>query len=441
MILLPSSWEAPRYPSHVTGFVHGAWGGERNQQGGNIQQKRARSVAHLEEGSLRKKQKGFNKRPAPSGTVTGGDVCVSTRPDLQPGITDVAGSAHASNIAKGWNNWKAFHQTASVAGASMRCNEGRPNASQIPRNKPMPRTRVKKRGRVPASKQGGASADEKEICPPLFGTGLLRRIEKQAVERKAVLAESKWQREGPKSLCHHDANAMTQSESRVQPSDKRKRLVSIKPCDESSAYALSDSRIYNFKEAQMHSCFPRKSAQAACQAILDAIGKCNVHDEGKRSEGNVHPGESTHEVSLDHILSSVPYRDMLHDLFGSSDGPGGRSNCGKQQAGSDVPVVAKSYEESFMREPMWSYERHCIMGCNCECNFISPIPGEAFTAVEFVLPSEACLDASERTRQMCVLCHRKMVQSLFYDILYEGKPFHGIIQRYGSMCNHAGKMP
>ncbi len=91
-----------------------------------------------------------------------------------------------------------------------------------------------------------------------------------------------------------------------------------------------------------------------------------------------------------------------------------------------------------MREPMWEYERPCVMGSNCECNYISTRPGESFTGVEFILPFEASLDASERQRQMCVLCHRKLVQSLFYDIMYAGAPFSGVIQRYGNICNHAG---
>jgi hypothetical protein len=64
---------------------------------------------------------------------------------------------------------------------------------------------------------------------------------------------------------------------------------------------------------------------------------------------------------------------------------------------------------------------------------------QAFTGVEFILPFEASTDASERRRQMCVLCHRKLVQSLFYDIMYAGAPFSGVIQRYGNICNHAGK--
>jgi hypothetical protein len=73
-----------------------------------------------------------------------------------------------------------------------------------------------------------------------------------------------------------------------------------------------------------------------------------------------------------------------------------------------------------MREPMWEYERQCIMGANCECNFIGSRPGDGFTCIKFILPLEACVESSARTRQMCVLCHSRLVQSLFYDIIYAG---------------------
>lgn len=35
---------------------------------------------------------------------------------------------------------------------------------------------------------------------------------------------------------------------------------------------------------------------------------------------------------------------------------------------------------------------------------------------------------------MCVLCHRKMVQSLFYDIVYASVPCKAVIQKYGNIC-------
>lgn len=55
-----------------------------------------------------------------------------------------------------------------------------------------------------------------------------------------------------------------------------------------------------------------------------------------------------------------------------------------------------------------------------------------FVGVEFILPNER----QSPTRQMCVLCHRKMVQNLFHDIIYTGAQHRGIIQRYGNICGH-----
>jgi hypothetical protein len=165
--------------------------------------------------------------------------------------------------------------------------------------------------------------------------------------------------------------------------------------------------------------------------IIDAIHKCNAYTAKKARKtdaSEMRDGDTTgqqqqnpiiiphdHSISLDHILSNIPYKDMLQDLFGL--------NAGDSRRGTSplsIPVVTKSYEESFMREPMYESERACVMGTNCECNFIGSAPGHGFISVEFTLPSEDCLQVSERARQMCVLCHRRLVQSLFYDIVYSG---------------------
>lgn len=164
---------------------------------------------------------------------------------------------------------------------------------------------------------------------------------------------------------------------------------------------------------------PPQSARDACENILAAIQRCNVVAE-RQPPSSV---ACDAKINLDHILSRVPYREMLKDLFGSNAG----------YKAPDIPVVTKAYEESFMRQPMFEHERPCIMGTQCECNFVSTISGEGFIGVEFTLPSDP--DGSSK-RQMCVLCHRKLVQKLFYDIIYTGSPYRGIIQRYGNICNH-----
>jgi len=127
------------------------------------------------------------------------------------------------------------------------------------------------------------------------------------------------------------------------------------------------------------------------------------------------------ELDLDVILSRVPYREILENLYGRDQSPT-----------SDVPVVSRIYEESFMREPVKG-ERPCAAGELCECNFIDPCM--PFTGVEFVAPGQDSLAGAS----FCVLCSRKVTQKLFYDILFTGKEAHGVIQRYGNICGVPGE--
>ena len=345
-------------------------------------------------------------------------------------------------------------------------------------------------GRHTGNEQEIAQQSGAQASLSLFGMGLLHRLEMQAKQRRknATITGSAEGSSSKKKGSRHEAD---QQQSQQHMQQERRTMLHYPPRDRPSAaqkqgYALDDQCIYNFKEAQTSACFPRQSAQEACQVclleckttpfvathilslsripfvshisrlkivscsqvILDAISKCNSNDARRHHHtGNnepVDPFATTPqppppEVNLDHILSCVPYRDLLQDLFGKSSPSPAHGTAGSSASSTTcVPVVTKTYEESFMREPMWEYERPCVMGSNCECNFISTRPNESFVGVEFILPFEASLDASERSRQMCVLCHRKLVQSLFYDIMYSGAPFHGVIQRYGNICNHAG---
>ena len=75
---------------------------------------------------------------------------------------------------------------------------------------------------------------------------------------------------------------------------------------------------------------PPESMEDACNNILSVIRKA------------VRLTEESEMINLDPILSSLPYKDLVENLFGS------KSNC---SAGA-VPVVTKAYEESFMREPI-----------------------------------------------------------------------------------------
>ena len=75
----------------------------------------------------------------------------------------------------------------------------------------------------------------------------------------------------------------------------------------------------------------------------------------------------------------MPYREMLASLF---DGTG--------VSPPSVPVVTRAYEEAYMREPIDSTERRCVMEDRCECTMISRGAGGVggFVGVEFILPNE-----------------------------------------------------
>jgi hypothetical protein len=127
------------------------------------------------------------------------------------------------------------------------------------------------------------------------------------------------------------------------------------------------------------------------------------------------------ELHLDHVLSSVPYQDMLESLFG-----------GITQDAPSLPLITKAYEESYMREPCPD-ERPCAMGPKCECMFIDP--NAPFVGVEFLSP----LTSERGAPNLCVLCSRRTTQKLFYDACYSGRRVQGVIQRYGNLCNQPGE--
>ena len=155
----------------------------------------------------------------------------------------------------------------------------------------------------------------------------------------------------------------------------------------------------------------------------------------KRQVNNTRFAPATpEELQLDHVLSSVPYRDMLESLFGTVSGQT-----------PNLPVITKAFEESFMREACTG-ELQCAMGAKCECMFIDA--NAPFIGVEFKLlnlPSQLDLDAASPTTSpttsptLCVLCSRKTTQKLFYDACYSGARIQGLIQRYGNLCNQPGE--
>jgi hypothetical protein len=131
------------------------------------------------------------------------------------------------------------------------------------------------------------------------------------------------------------------------------------------------------------------------------------------------------DMNLDHILSQMPYREILENLF---------LNQSTQQdevpESEPLPIITKAYEESFMRQPHHS-ENACVFGDRCECQFIDR--SAPFTAVEFRLFHD------DKKPQMCVLCSRMTTQKMYYDMCYSGKSPKGVIQRYGNIFGQPGE--
>jgi hypothetical protein len=97
-----------------------------------------------------------------------------------------------------------------------------------------------------------------------------------------------------------------------------------------------------------------------------------------------------------------------------------------------VPVVSRAYEEEYMRECMYEYDKPCSMGQYCECNFIDE--HHAFVGVSFVMPEINC----EHTG-LCILCLRKLTQMLFYRVQKGGYWSPQMIQVYGNVCDAPGE--
>ncbi len=210
-------------------------------------------------------------------------------------------------------------------------------------------------------------------------------------------------------------------------SSKRRKVQSketlsglIDECDKAHLAAVSDSlgapRIISSDAEWPEEASHRDTAWDRTDGIVDVI-KRRVNDSRFAPAMPV-------ELQLDHVLSSVPYQAMLESLFG-----------GVSQPAREVPLVTKTYEESFMREP-GPGELPCVMGDMCECRFIDK--NAPFVGVQFEVPG-ASAEKDGVFAKMCVLCYRKTTQKLFYDACYSGRKVQGIIQHYGNLCNQPGE--
>ena len=146
----------------------------------------------------------------------------------------------------------------------------------------------------------------------------------------------------------------------------------------------------------------------------------------KHLEEEEQAAEQAAVVDTEGLLSRLPYKKMLNDMFGG--------NIRGSMRAADIPYVTRAYEEAFMREPMHANERPCANGKEgCECMFIDR--QNPFVGVEFLLPGEVPL----RTPHLCVLCCRSTTQQLYYDIMFDKMEFSGCIQRYGNIHGEAGE--
>jgi len=141
----------------------------------------------------------------------------------------------------------------------------------------------------------------------------------------------------------------------------------------------------------------------------------------RRLNGAEAPAQAP-ELRLDHILSRVPYKAMLENLFQNVEAP--------EEGAPLVPILTRAYEESFMRQPLPG-ERPCAMGDLCECTQIDRAC--PFVGAELRLPNDP------EAPQMCVLCSRAATQKCFYDMCFLGQPVPGVIQRYGSIYGQPGE--
>ena len=149
----------------------------------------------------------------------------------------------------------------------------------------------------------------------------------------------------------------------------------------------------------------------------------NLHQTVLRRLNSDVPQSEPANLKLDHILSRVPYKSMLENLF---------QNIVSHEESSlpSVPILTRAFEESFMRQPTHG-ERPCVMGDLCECMQIDRAC--PFVGTELRLPNDP------ETPQMCVLCSRAATQKCFYDMCYLGHPVTGVIQRYGSIYGQPGE--
>lgn len=126
---------------------------------------------------------------------------------------------------------------------------------------------VRKRGRMagmPKMRKGGKKVPPilSDLQQPLFGMGVFQHAEKlSAIRRKRMVVKQqscKMGLDGPAKQLESHGHEPMKCHAKQNHSPQPKGNAA-------GMYALDDRCIYNFKEVQASSCFPRQSAQDACQ--------------------------------------------------------------------------------------------------------------------------------------------------------------------------------
>jgi hypothetical protein len=202
-----------------------------------------------------------------------------------------------------------------------------------------------------------------------------------------------------------------------------------------------------YKDRDVQPCAPNKTAVCPTEIEMDYVSNVIKSDTTAVStpmlsaKDCVHVGTTCESILkcitmtpvsvdepillLDNIIAKLPFKDVLHKL----------SMCNTTHP--NLTLISKRFEESFMRVPMHQHERSCVMGDNCECNFIDP--KKPFTAVEFCPPMGNPSSAS-MPPHMCVICHRKLVQTCFYEAQFQNNHrWDCVIQSYGNIYGEDGE--
>lgn len=152
--------------------------------------------------------------------------------------------------------------------------------------------------------------------------------------------------------------------------------------------------------------------------VIFEIEKAIVGElRGRPDVDNKHSNATT--LNLEQILESMPFCKLLENIAKTTDG-------------DSIPLVTRTYEESFMRQSN-SLEEDCVMKEECECMKIDE--RRRFVGTRFILPNIT----TTNNCTLCVLCLRKITQLIYYKIINEGVRVQMGIQKYGNICGEAGE--